>query len=89
VLEELRAGTIHMTGLFLLSKHLTEDNAQALLAEARGKSRRQLEEVIASWFPRPDVAPSLALLATHGDFTCSGAGNSEGRPDSSRCRPTA
>jgi hypothetical protein len=27
VLEELRAGTIHLTGLFLLSTHLTEENA--------------------------------------------------------------
>ncbi|HKY38036.1 MAG TPA: hypothetical protein VJN18_18970 [Polyangiaceae bacterium] len=59
VLDELRAGTIHLTGLFLLSQHLTEDNAAALLGEARGKSRRQIEELIARWFPRPDVPPSL------------------------------
>ncbi|HKY36904.1 MAG TPA: hypothetical protein VJN18_13245, partial [Polyangiaceae bacterium] len=58
-LEELRAGTIHLTGLFLLSTHLTEDNAATLLGEARGKSRRQIEELIARWFPRPDVPPSL------------------------------
>jgi hypothetical protein len=62
VLEELRAGTIHLTGLFLLSTHLTEDNARALLAEARGKSRRQIEELIARWFPRPDAPPSLEPL---------------------------
>jgi hypothetical protein len=79
VLGELRVGTIHLTGLFLLSTHLTADNAGTLLAEARGKSRRQLEELIASWFPRPDVAPSLALVATRGDTTCSGAGIAEGR----------
>ena len=59
VLDELRAGTIHLTGLFLLSTHLTEDNAATLLHEARGKSRRQIEELIAHWFPRPDVPPSL------------------------------
>src|SRR5688572_18372324 len=39
VLEELRAGAMHLTGLFLLSAHLTEDNAATLLGEARGKSR--------------------------------------------------
>ena len=55
VLEEVRAGTMHLTGLFLLSTYLTEGNADALLAEARGKSRRQIEKVIARWFPRPDV----------------------------------
>jgi hypothetical protein len=59
VLDELRAGTLHLTGLFLLAKHLTEDNAAALLGEARGKSRRKIEEIIACWFPRPDVPTSI------------------------------
>src|SRR6188474_4417 len=30
VLEELRAGTTHLTGLFLLSQYLTEDNVAVL-----------------------------------------------------------
>jgi hypothetical protein len=63
-LEELRAGTIHLTGLFLLSTHLTEQNAGALLAEARGKSRRQIEELIALRFPRPDVPPRIEPVVT-------------------------
>ncbi len=54
-LAELETGSIHLTGLFLLSRHLTEENADTLLGEARGKSRREIEKVIASWFPRPDV----------------------------------
>ena len=66
MLDELRAGTMLLTGLFLLAKHLTESNAQALLGEARGKSRRQLEQLIARWFPRPDVPASIEpLTATH------------------------
>jgi hypothetical protein len=63
VLDELRAGTMHLTTVFLLSRHLTEDNAAALLGEARGKSRRQIEELIARWFPRPDVPSSLELMS--------------------------
>jgi 5-methylcytosine-specific restriction endonuclease McrA len=63
VLDELRAGTMHLTGLFLLAGHLTEENAAALLAEARGKSRRKIEELIARWFPRPDVPASIEPLA--------------------------
>ena len=63
VLGELRSGAIHLTGLFLLSTHLTEANAGALLAESRGKSRRQIEELIARWFPRPDVPPSVEPVA--------------------------
>src|SRR5688572_4332631 len=64
VLVELRTGTLHLTGLFLLSSYLTEDNADALLGEARGKSRREIEMLIATWFPRPDVAPALELVST-------------------------
>jgi hypothetical protein len=76
VLDELRAGTIHFTGLFLLSQHLTESNAAALLGEARGRSRRQIEHLIAHWFPRPDVPASLEL----GSPARSGAGRiSHGR----------
>ena len=62
VLEELRSGAIHLTGLFLLSQHLTEQNAEALLAKARRKSRRELERLIAAWFPRPDVPPKVQAL---------------------------
>lgn len=75
VLEELRAGTMNLTGLFVLSKHLTEENAGMLLGQARGKSRREVEELIAHWFPRPDVAPSIVLeVGASGAATCSGAG---------------
>src|SRR6478736_1976841 len=38
VLNELRTGAVHLTGLFLLSKHLDELNYESLLSEARGKS---------------------------------------------------
>jgi hypothetical protein len=63
VLDELRAGTIHLTGPFLLSTRLTDENATTLLHEARGKSRRQIEELIARWFPRADVPPSITPIA--------------------------
>ncbi len=62
VLEELKSGAIHLTGLFLLSGHLTGENAQSLLAEARGKTRRELELELARWFPRPDVLPTVTPI---------------------------
>jgi hypothetical protein len=43
VLEELGNGTLHLTALFLLAQHLTEDNAEALIAETRGKTRKEIE----------------------------------------------
>ncbi|MCC6668381.1 MAG: HNH endonuclease, partial [Polyangiaceae bacterium] len=79
VLDELASGAIHLTGLFLLSGHLTEDNAEQVLAEARGKSKRQIEELIARWFPRPDVATTITTVAPVPAqtelSTMSGAGN--------------
>jgi hypothetical protein len=70
VLEELRSGTIHLTGLFLLAHHLTQENYEAVMSEARGQSKRQIEQLIAARAPKPDVPqrlcqlPEQALLAS-------------------------
>ncbi len=72
ILDELKSGAIHLTGLFLLSGHLTEDNVESLLTEARGKTRRELELVLARWFPRPDVLASITPLGAGS--ACPGIG---------------
>ncbi|MBK7579273.1 MAG: HNH endonuclease [Myxococcales bacterium] len=92
ILDELASGNVHLTGLFLLSRHLTEDNVEQLLAEARGKSKRQLEELIARWSPQPDVPTTLTTMAPEPAqtelSTVSGAGNSvpPPRPSMHRAR---
>jgi hypothetical protein len=78
VLEELRNGAIHLTGLFLLSNHLTDDNHAALLAAAGGKSRRKLERLIAAWFPRPDVEQRMTPIAEQTALGLSNSGGSSG-----------
>jgi len=50
VLDELSSGAIHLTALFLLDRYLNEENAEELLAAARGASRRELEKVLAIRF---------------------------------------
>lgn len=67
VLAELENGSIHLTGLFALSAHLSESNATALLGEARGKARRQIEAILARWFPRSDVLPSITPVPAPAD----------------------
>src|SRR5512146_1840864 len=62
VLDELRTGAIHLTGLFLLSQYLTDENHAALLDEARGKTKRQVEALIARHFPKPDVPDRVAVV---------------------------
>ncbi len=58
-LDELESGSVHLTGLFLLSQHVTQENADALLDQAKGKSRREIEVLVATWFPKPDVPDSI------------------------------
>src|SRR6187455_1905222 len=65
-LDELRSGRIHLTGLFVLSRYVTPENADELLGEARGKSRSELECLLARLFPRPDVAERIAPIAGLG-----------------------
>ena len=51
-LDELRSGRIHLTGLFVLSRYVTPENADELLGEARGKSRSELQHLLARLFPQ-------------------------------------
>jgi hypothetical protein len=51
----LRTGQIHKSGLVVLAPHLTEENHRELLAAAKHRSKRQIEMLVAEWFPRPDV----------------------------------
>ena len=64
VLDDLASGEVHLTGLFLLSGHLTENNVEQLMGEARRKSKRQIEELIARWFPRPGLAPTITPVTS-------------------------
>jgi len=49
---------LHLTGIALLSQFLTEANHGVLLDAAVHKSKKQLEQLIANRFPRPD-APDI------------------------------
>lgn len=59
---KLARGEISLSVAALLRSHLTPDNAEQLLADLSGKTVRQAREVLAGWFPRPDVASSIRKL---------------------------
>jgi len=59
LLKMLADGRLHLCGIGVLSKHLTEANYEELLAKATHKTKRQLEELVAELAPKPDVAPSI------------------------------
>ena len=62
VLDLLGDGTLHLTALSLLAPHLTPENLESTLAAARHKSKREVEEIVATLRPQPAVPPSVRKL---------------------------
>ena len=55
-------GEIHLTGLLLLRDHLTPEHGEELLRDAAGKSKNELQHLLAERFPRADVMPTVQAL---------------------------
>src|SRR5688572_3945619 len=62
VLELLADGSVHLTAIGLLAPHLTAENHQQVLAAARHRSKREVEEIVASLRPQPPVPASVRRL---------------------------
>jgi 5-methylcytosine-specific restriction endonuclease McrA len=62
LLEMLRDGRLHLSGIARLAPHLTRANSETLLKRASGMSHREIRELVAELEPRPDVAPSVRRL---------------------------
>ncbi len=62
LLEMLRDGRLHLSGISTLAAHLTESNRDDLLARATHKSKRQIEQLIVELAPRPDVPTVVRKL---------------------------
>jgi 5-methylcytosine-specific restriction endonuclease McrA len=59
LLEMLADGRLHLSGIALLHKHLTEDNREKVLERAVNKSKRQIEELMAELAPKPDIQATM------------------------------
>ena len=62
LLDYLENGDISLTALLLLRDHFTTDNVHDVVAAARGKSKREVLELIAARAPKPDVLPTITPL---------------------------
>ena len=60
--EMVARGEIHLSGIHCVKAHLTPDNHEQFLAQAKHKTVRQLEELVAYLAPRPDVPVTLRKL---------------------------
>jgi hypothetical protein len=64
ILNHLASGALSLTSVRLLRRHLTPENYEAVLARACGRSRREVEALVAELAPRPDVPSSVRKLPT-------------------------
>ena len=79
VLVLLGSGAVNLTTVRLLAPHLTFENHRLVLDSARGKTRPEVEAIVARLAPRPDAAASLRKLPPPRE----GAASVEPRPDAS------
>ena len=62
ILELLASGSLTMTSVRLLGKHLTAENHQSVLAKASDRTRREIDVLIAELAPRPDIPSDVRKL---------------------------
>ena len=62
ILDLLATGSLTLTAVRKLGKHLTPENHQAVLARARHQKKEQIEALVAELAPRPDVVSSVREL---------------------------
>jgi hypothetical protein len=62
ILDLLADGSVNLTTVRLLAPHLHEENHRALLGEATGMTRRQVDKLVARLAPRPDVPSTIRKL---------------------------
>ncbi len=62
IFDAIAQRRLHLSGLVVLCPHLTDANHSDLLTEAFGKTRRELQKLVAARAPKPDVPTSIRRL---------------------------
>ena len=63
IFTAIAEGRLHLSGVVLLAPHLTAANANDLLGTAAGKSKSEIEHLLAERFPRPEALALVQLVA--------------------------
>ena len=71
ILDLLADGSVHLTAVKLLAAHLTPDNHREVLESARGKTKLDVQEIVARLAPRPDVPASVRRVTPASSPTVS------------------
>ena len=62
LIQRVASGELHLAAVALLAAHLTADNHVELMDAASGKTKRQIEQLLADRRPKPDVLGSVRKL---------------------------
>lgn len=62
ILVMLADGALSLSSITILAPHLTEETCDALLEAARHKSTRDVERMLASAFPQPDIPARIRAV---------------------------
>jgi hypothetical protein len=63
--ELVARGELHLSALCGLAPHINPQNATELFTACWGRTRRQVDELLAARFPKPDVREQIRRLPTH------------------------
>jgi hypothetical protein len=73
ILDLLADGSVSLTAVRLLTPCLTPENHREVLASARGKTKLEVQEIVARLSPRPDTPASVRRLPTRPEAPGSAA----------------
>jgi hypothetical protein len=62
ILDHLASGAMTLTSVRMLGRHLTSENHEDVLARAKGRTREELEILVATLAPRPDARSLVRRL---------------------------
>jgi len=62
IFEMLKDGRLHLTAVTLLAPHLTPENADELLTATMHRSRTEIEMLLATRFPKPDLPTRVTII---------------------------
>jgi hypothetical protein len=66
ILDHLASGAMTLTSVRLVAPHLTLENLETVLDRAKGRTVRQIEELVAEIAPRPDMPSSVRKVPGTG-----------------------
>jgi len=64
IFEAVADGRLNVSAVIMLAPRLAPENAEELLSAAAGKTRAQIEQLLADRFPQPDLETLVRALPT-------------------------